>query len=67
MTDKNNMRILSPQLDREFHEKMDEAKDYAIEQKNKAADVIKAHPFLAVGGALVGGLLIGILATRRRD
>lgn len=77
MVDKNT-RILHPQLDREFHAKMDEVKEYAVEkidevknyageQKDKTANIIKEHPFLAVGGALVGGLLIGLLITRRRN
>ena len=40
---------------------------HSDEQKEKTADLIKEHPFLAVGGALVSGLLIGLLVTRRRN
>lgn len=60
-------RVLSPELDREFHAKIDEVKGYAVEQKDKAADIIKEHPFLAVGGALLGGVILGMLLTRTRD
>ncbi len=67
MTDKQITKILRPELEREIHAKIDQVKDYADEQKEKTADLIKEHPFLAVGGALVSGLLIGLLVTRRRN
>ena len=66
MVEKHHNQILHPQIDREFHAKIDEVKGYALEQKDKAANVIKEHPFLAIGGALVGGVIIGLLVSRRR-
>lgn len=62
-----NTRILHPQLDREFHTKIDEVKGYATAQKDKATELIREYPLLAVGGALVGGLILGMLLTSRRD
>ncbi len=47
-------------------EKIGDARNYAIEQKDKFDVLVGDHPLLFVGGAFIGGMLLGKMISDRR-